>query len=101
VVALVAVVAPVLEVDEPAVDDEVAAPVVVEEPVVIEVPAVVEEVVLGEAEARMVWPAISVKPRVASSDAPASQNVATRALRIPRRRLAPLERSEDVGITDR
>ena len=62
--------------------------------------AVWADALVGDPEARTVWPASSVSPRVASSDPPANQNVTARALRIPRLRRAPGERSED-AMTDR
>ena len=57
-------------------------------------------VVVGDAEANTVWAAASVSPRVANTDPLANQNVTARALRIPRLRGAPGERSEE-AMSDR
>ncbi len=63
------------------------------EPDVVDEDAGLALTVVDEVEAKTVWPASSVRPRVASSDPPVNQKVTARALRIPRRRRAP-ERSE-------
>ena len=81
------------------VDDTVVDAAAVEEGPADEL-AVWADALVGDPEARTVWPATSVSPRVASSDPPANQNVTARALRIPRLRRAPGERSED-AMTDR
>jgi hypothetical protein len=72
----------------------------VDDPFVEEV-AVSAALAVDDLEANTVWPANSVTPRVASRDPPANQKVAARALRIPRRRRAPIGRSEGGGMTNR
>ncbi len=79
-----AVVEPLLEGLDVAAVDEVVDEAAVDEPSLVEV------VDGDEEEARTVWPANSVRPMVPSSDPPANHNVTARALRIPRRRLAPV-----------
>jgi hypothetical protein len=77
-------------------DPDVAAAVVeVGDEALVDELSLVEVVDVDEAEARTVWPANSLRPMVPSSDPPANQKVTARALRIPRRRLAPVERSPD------
>jgi hypothetical protein len=55
----------------------------------------VVDVADADEDAKTVWSAASAKATVPSSDPPASQNVMARALRRPRRRPAPAERSGD------
>jgi hypothetical protein len=82
-------------VEPPAEEARVVEETVVEAPV--RPATALEEVVLAAApdalDARTVWPATSLSPRVASRDPPANHRVTARALRIPRRRRAPIERS--------
>jgi hypothetical protein len=64
------------------------------EPGAVDEDAALAVVAVDELDAKTVWPASSVRPRVATSDPLVNQKVTARALRIPRRRRAP-ERSED------